>query len=178
MASFCVNRETCPTCGAIGLCKRHSYYKRYIIDYLDGHPKVIQIKILRVICTGCGKTHAILADPIVPYDSHSLLFILRVLAEYYLHTKTIAEICKTYAISISTFYRWHKLFKEHREHWQGLLVSMESSLKTSLHTLVNIYPFSRFASDFYRSTGISFMQSHQNPASNRRSAPPGKNVFT
>lgn len=177
MAAYRIEMEECPTCGKRGGCHIHAYYERYIIDFMDGHVKTVRIRILRVICS-CGHTHAILSDPIIPYDSHSLFFILRVLAEYFVHTKTIVEICRTYLISVSTFYRWRSLFREHRVEWQGLLSSIEADLRSAVHVLIGLDPFSDMALTFFKSTGISFLQSHANPASNCRGAPPGKKLFS
>lgn len=177
MAAYRIEKEECPTCGKRGGCHIHAYYERYIIDFINGHVKTVRIRILRVICD-CGHTHAILPDPIIPYESHSIFFILHVLAEYFMHTKTIAEICRVYVISASTFYRWRSTFKEHRIEWQGLMSAIETCLRSTVHALINQDPFAELAVTFFESTGISFMQSHANPAYNRRGAPPGKCVFS
>lgn len=43
----------------------HAYYDRFIIF----HSHKIKIRITRIICSVCGKTHAILIGPIIPYLS-------------------------------------------------------------------------------------------------------------
>lgn len=167
IASFRPETETCPHCGARGNCQIHACYYRYIIDFVDGKSLVSQIRIPRVICS-CGTTHAILFDPIIPYEQHSLFFILRVLAEFFRHFKTIARICSAYDISVSTFYRWMRLFKQHRREWLGSLKAIETDLLDSIHELVRKEPFSDFAVWFFRKTGVTFMQSHKNPAHSLR----------
>ena len=89
MSSFRIEAETCPTCGQRGNCHVFAYYKRHLVDFVDVKVVCVQIRILRVICGSCGHTHAILSDAIIPYESHSILFILRVLGEFSLRFKTV-----------------------------------------------------------------------------------------
>ena len=129
-------------------------------------------RILRVICSCCGHTHAILPDPIIPYDSYSLFFILRALADYFLHSGTISSICDRFCITPMQLYRWKALYQDHRREWQGLLRSVEQDLLHSLKELVHLDPFSSFTKDFFQKTSMSFMQSHKNPASSLRNLSP------
>ena len=94
--------------------------------------------------------------------------ILRVLAEHALHLRSVERICEVFEISIRTFYRWQKLFNEHRAEWQGLLAAMESSIREAVLVLVRKEPFSSFAAAFFRQTGFSLLQSHANPVRSRR----------
>lgn len=167
MVSFCPGIETCPYCGAKGDCQIFAYYYRYLIDFVNGHPVTSRLRILRVICS-CGATHAILFDPIIPYEQHSLFFILRVLAEHFLRTKSVDRICEVYEISISTFHRWKKLYELHRREWQGTLASVETSLRDSILMLIRIQPHYDFAISFFKQTAMSFLQSHKNPAPYQR----------
>lgn len=41
----------------------HAYYTRSVVIF----SKKIKVKITRIICTVCGKTHAILIEPMIPY---------------------------------------------------------------------------------------------------------------
>jgi len=58
----CSNSE----CRLRGQCKRHAYYKRKIITEREKE----EIRILRVKCTHCDATHALLPKWIVPYSQH------------------------------------------------------------------------------------------------------------
>ena len=51
----------CPACGGVGL-KPHARYSKYHRDRL--------IDIVRVICTGCGITHALIPSFSLPDSSH------------------------------------------------------------------------------------------------------------
>ena len=164
MVSFRPETETCPNCKARGRCRVFAYYKRYLIDFVDGRPVVAQIRVLRVFCESCETTHAVLFDPIIPYEQHSLLFILRVLAEHFLHRMTVEKICEVFGICFSTFHQWKRLFEEHRREWQGTLSAIETSLIETLRMIARKEPFADFALAFFKRTGLSFLQSHKNPA--------------
>lgn len=162
--------EPCPYCGEQGDLHVHAYYTRTLIEFIDGHPRKLSLCVCRLACDHCSpqSTHAILPDPIIPYCRHSLFFILRVLAEHALHLRPVERICEVFEISIRTFYRWQKLFNEHRAEWQGLLAAMETSLRTAILELARKEPFSIFAAGFFRQTGFSLLQSHANPARSAR----------
>ena len=68
------------------------------------------LRVLRVKCTSCGHTHALLPEMLIPYSSYSLRFILTVLENYFLHIHPVEVICETYQISHSTLYAFRSLF--------------------------------------------------------------------
>lgn len=169
--SLKIYEEECPHCHRKGDCRIHAYYYRNAVDFIKRRPVVYRLRILRVICS-CGRTHAILPDPIIPYSSYSLFFILHVLAAYFTHSRTISAICDSFCITPMQLYRWKALYQEHRQQWQGLLKSVEEDLLSSLKELISLDPFSSFASEFFQKTSMSFMQSHKNPAPCPRSPSP------
>ena len=166
MDHLCPGTEACPCCGCRGEMRIHGYYGRSLIEFIDGRPVEVSLCVCRLICRRCKRpsTHAVLPDPVIPYCRHSLFFILRVLAEHALRIRSIERICEVFDISLKTFFRWQKLFEEHRREWQGLLTSMETSLKAAILELVRFDPFSDFASYFFRLTSLSLLQSHKNPS--------------
>ena len=175
--------EECPFCHCRGNLKPHASYMRYIIDIHEGKRLEDRISIPRLICSSCRHTHAILPDPIIPYKQYTLFFILKVLALHFIHLATVERICEDYGISISTFYCFLKVYSDHRADWEGLLEATTRSLKDSILDLLNRAPFSDLAYTFFRSTGISFLQSHKNPAFSHRnhdamypSPPPSHNT--
>jgi transposase-like protein len=155
--------ETCPVCHSHGNLKIHSYYKRKLIDFVGGKPVYQEIMVTRVICESCGATHAILPDFIIPYSSYSLFFILRVLAEYFLHMITVEKLCERFCITVKQLYKWIELFKIHKQHWLGTLDDSEMKESGFLKNLSRIGCYSDFSSGFVRKLSFSFMQSHANP---------------
>lgn len=85
MKSFDPARETCPCCHSRGFCRPHAHYARYLIGLSNGKPECRRVTILRVFCTSCRHTHAILPDFIIPFRQFSLHFILKVLVDYFTH---------------------------------------------------------------------------------------------
>ncbi len=173
--SFDPHKEFCPICGRTGDCVPFASYDRYIIDYVCGSTVSSTFTITRIKCS-CGHTHAILPDPLIPYDQYSLFFILHVLMEYYLRLHTISALCDRFGISVSTLYRWKALFDEYCREWLGLLMFMEKSSFSLLKKLIYTDPYSDFAALFFRKTGLSFMQSHKNPSHSPRSMLPPDHV--
>ena len=127
MDSFSHSLQECPYCHSVGNLIPHGYYRRNIIDFTGSKTTYHKISVRRFKCLSCGHTHAVLPDFIVPYTQYSLFFLLRVLAEYFLHLKTVSEICLTYAITPSMLYRWKALFLCHKKHWLPLLEHLETS---------------------------------------------------
>lgn len=59
-----LNSLECPSCGLHGTFSIHGYYYRY----LKISNCKIKLKIMRIVCSECGHTHAILPSTIVPYS--------------------------------------------------------------------------------------------------------------
>lgn len=163
MATFRPELQTCPCCGVKGACSIHAYYDRSLIDFIGGKPVRHSLCILRLVCS-CGHTHAILPDFIIPYSTYGLFFILRVLAEYFLHLSSVEKLCGRFLINQKQLYHWLSLFRGQKEEWMGLLSSMESSDLSFLKGLFRLPCYSDFASGFVRRFAVSFLQSHKNPA--------------
>ena len=163
--------ERCPSCNALGLCRKHGSYERWLTDIDHGEPIDLRIKIPRVICS-CGHTHGVNTDGIVPYRWYSLPFILFVLGLYLSGSMTIEKLCKDYGISHSTLYRWLSVYLDHKLWWLGALQSDRTTALTFLNILLNYPVFSDFTRKFFQKTLFSFLQSHANPANCDR-MPPG-----
>lgn len=164
MVSFKPELEICPCCGNKGSCKIHAYYKRWITDFIGGRKVQLRIRVLRVICENCGHTHAILPDAIIPYDSYSLLFILRVLAARFFLHHTIELLCERFQITQNQFYKWMNLWHTHKEVWLGMLPSAETSDIAFIRSIASENRLSDFTAAFVQLTSHSFLQSHRNPA--------------
>lgn len=163
MENFKVGQEECPVCHIKGCCRRYAEYHRYMLDFTHEKTTTYTLSIVRVKCENCNHTHAILPDFIVPYREYSLIFILKVLMEYFLHTKPVTALCEKYQITPSMLYRWKTLFFLHHFLWMQCL---EDSLKlypaSFLKEILCDSCWPNFLSDFFLSFEISFLQSHAN----------------
>lgn len=125
MNNFCPKDYRCPLCGSkYPQWKRHGVYKRYLISFKNNQAITDQITITRYRCASCSRTHAILPESIIPYQSYSLLFILSVLKDYFTRNLSVESICIKYEISVSTLYSWKNLFLREKKVWLGLLVDL------------------------------------------------------
>lgn len=147
----------CPNCGA-----QHptwSYFELYdrdLIAYENGQTIAYRIEITRISCSSCRATHALLPEIIIPYSSYSLIFIVKVLKDYFSKMK-IKEICIKYQISVSMIYAWKKLYLEHKQIWLGIL----DNLYQSAIEFISIIPGTKTSKDlanFFSNNGYSFLQ--------------------
>lgn len=161
MKNYSVREEKCPHCHETGKCVRHAWYLRNLIDYEKGEGVIYrQIKVLRVRCLCCRHTHSVLPDCIIPYTTYSLFFILRIFITRIFMRNTILKICRQFHISVSMFYRWRLLFKEHiknlPEKWSYCQSSEKNFLTNLLHS-----SYSAFESSFFIKNQYSFLQNHK-----------------
>lgn len=165
MQSYSWKNETCPRCGSKGSCVFHDTYTRSMTDFVHGKAIYGEACVIRLRCTSCGFTHAVLPDVIIPYSVYGLFFILRVLAEYFLHLHTVKKLCVRFGISVSMLYRWRDLFLAHKQLWLGVLVSAQTAPSKFIKGLCFLAQYSAFfACRFVLLSARSFLQSHANPA--------------
>ena len=163
MPLFKTELETCPGCESAGNLKIHSYYKRNLIDFIDGRVVHHEITITRIQCDSCGSTHAVLPDFIIPYCSYSLFFVLRVLGSYFLHLYSVEKLCEKFSITQKQLYKWIALFRVHKAQWLGFIENLEISSRTFLFRLGKMEHYSAFSSSFVSMPSFSFLQAHANP---------------
>ena len=121
MAQFRPELETCPICNSTGNCHIHDYYRRSIIDFDAGQRTHSGLCVLRVFCDSCEHAHAVLPDAIIPYSSFSLLFVLRLLGQYFADLGSVEQLCERFGVSQNLFYKWLKLWNFHKQRWLGVL---------------------------------------------------------
>ena len=155
--------EICPLCKSQGNCRIHAYYNRSVIDFKYGLKVKSSICVKRLICDSCGHTHAVLPDILIPYASYSLMFILRVLGEFFLGMTSIEALCEKFSITSMQFYKWLQLWKQHKQLWLGILSDMETSNWGFLKSLILTETYSDFGTAFCRQFSYSFLQAHKNP---------------
>lgn len=69
----------CPNCSQHSWSFHASYYR--FIDFLG---RRIKIRIKRIICNSCGKTHAILIESIIPFSCLNHDDIINILQSHYM----------------------------------------------------------------------------------------------
>ena len=163
MDNYLPQTEICPICKSHGNCRIHAYYNRSVIDFKYGHKVKSSLCVQRLICDSCGHTHAVLPDVLIPYASYSLMFILRVLGEFFLGTTSIEALCEKFSITSMQFYKWLQLWKQHKQLWLGILSDMETSNWVFLKSLILTEAYSDFGTAFCRQFSCSFLQAHKNP---------------
>lgn len=87
----------CPCCNSMQIIK-YGFYKRFFIFLINGIVCYEQIKIQRVKCKSCGRTHALLPTFIIPYKQYSLDLISVILLK--LETETYEKVSNRYNINV------------------------------------------------------------------------------
>jgi len=131
-ASFYPTQYGCKNCGYLGKLHRHGYYYRNVITVFG----IYKIKVLRVKCPSCKKTHALLPHFLVPYFQYSFYTILFLLflnfvmdfsySEIISHVKKYKSLC---ALNHSSLSRFHSRF-----------ISKFNEIKSFFANFTDIYP--------------------------------------
>ena len=156
MGNYQPQPEICPFCKSQGNCRIHAYYNRSVIDFIRGHKVKSSLCVKRLICDSCGHTHAVLPNVLIPYACYSLMFILRVLGEFFPGMTSVEALCEKFSITSMQLYKWLQL-------WLGILSDMETSDRLFLKSLILTQPYSDFAIAFCRQFSYSFLRAHKNP---------------
>ena len=119
----------CPCCGSDKLISYGSYERNVIV-----YSEYFKIKIKRVMCKECGKTHALIPYFLIPYYQHEKTFIYRVCIEKILKEIGVCKLSRKVLISRQLLYQWMKIFVIHIRY---LLTTLSRSLKLSLEYLIN-----------------------------------------
>jgi len=150
------NYRACPHCGAVGCCRPHGKYKRWVIYICSGIRTERLVFVKRVKCSACKRTHALLADVLIPYCPFSLRFILHVLRAYINRCCSVEALCKRFAIATATLYKWKDLFMEHANLW---LSALKRAPQLSIQALDFFESIDKLPSAFFQRYGFSFLQS-------------------
>jgi len=134
---------TCPKCGAKHLFTRHGSYERNIC-FMDNHNNICEEKIciLRLKCTSCDGTHAVLPNDVIPYCIYSFSFVIKVLSKYYLENSKISDICSIFCISFQLIYGFISKFIEFLDSAFSVLKNLECGLAripTGIISAINLY---------------------------------------
>lgn len=160
----------CNYCHRKGSCIRHGYYERsYLLKAEDLMGEGTRIRILRVKCKHCGRTHAILPEEIAPYLPFSTAFIFPVLYQFYEKKKTVGKICKEFQITAPQLYRWKERFERQKDQFLGVLESDRYNGRDALTWLSQLRDYGKeYAGKYLSLTEKMPMQQHANPPNTRR----------
>lgn len=112
----------CDHCGAIGRFHRHASYSRYFISFESNTPQIQTLDILRVQCVSCQKTHSVLPKDVIPFQLHSLHYVLTILQTFYTTSPSKRSTAKAMETNIDFVRRKLLLF-------QFALSSLEAFLR-------------------------------------------------
>ena len=129
---------TC-TCGHKGCLKKHGYYKRSLRFKSEKY----SVLILRVKCSQCGRTHAILLDLMVPYSQIPLDDQVSIIKAHELGGDIMDVINENFLIDPSEVYR---IVRNYIKHWKQRLISASITLTESI------------TKDCFRTYSMQFMQ--------------------
>jgi glutaredoxin len=158
-------KASCPHCKATGSLSAHATYKRnYIsVDGVDVGRGIAEtvIKITRLKCPSCKKTHAALPLTVVPYSPFSVSFIAHLLIDHDRRRfPSIEKLCEHYRIAVNTFYRPAERFKSCVGLAQGVACGKDAMWSTARMLASGaIETADAFLSAFFKMTGQSFCQS-------------------
>lgn len=106
----------CPKCGAKHSLIRHGIYERNISFIKEDNICNEKIEVLRLKCTSCNSTHAILPNDVVPYCIYSYSFMMKVIMDFSIDKERVLSIANKYNISFQLIYsfisRLNKFLKD------------------------------------------------------------------
>lgn len=132
------HRLTC-SCGHSACLTSHGYYYRYI----HSDTEKIRLRICRVKCSFCGRTHALLLSNIVPYSQISLPEHIDILL-HHSHNESFTTFMNNSPSIDESNIRY--LIKQYIIHWKQKLLSENIKLK-SISLLVR-QCFEKFSRQF------------------------------
>lgn len=146
---------TCSDCGRSGNLRIISTYQRQVVTVQDGRRLDTYVSIPLAHCGYCRRTHAVIPDNLIPYNSYSLRFILTVLMRYLKRSCPVRELCSEWQIAVSTLYAWIGLFISHFHMWCS---AMDDAIRLSERMFDKILSIPAFPKVFFESFRFSFLQ--------------------
>ena len=117
----------CPNCRSDKLIRYGTYERN--VGIMGNYRK---IKIKRVKCKECGKTHALIPSFIIPYYQNERSFILLGISRRLLDNVGVIELSKELEISRQEIYSLVKRFKSH-------LTRLKTTFRSSLDSIMTTF---------------------------------------
>lgn len=115
-----IHRLNC-SCGKSGYLTKHAYYKRNV----KMPTGIIKLKILRLYCYSCGKTHAVFPICIVPYSQILFSDHVNIIKAYTNGTTFNSIMFENEYIDESNI---RYIIKQYLRHWKELLIAFKISV--------------------------------------------------
>lgn len=93
----------CPICKGKGTCTRHGYYIRHIICW-RGQLVEQQLRILRVVCSECFRTHAVLPRDVIPHRIYTVSYYWKMIRVIYTMRQKISWCAVFFQTSLNQIY--------------------------------------------------------------------------
>lgn len=139
------HRLTC-SCGHSGCLSIHGYYSRSVKIGFDS----IKLRICRVRCSECGKTHAILLSSMVPYSQIPLSIFQKICISYETGT-FVYQVCdETPSVDENNV---KSILRNYRRHWREKLRSLR----------INLLPSASLVRSCFADYSAQFMQIRRAP---------------
>lgn len=143
----------CPHCHSHHLI-RWGYYERNVIFFSDNRIVLENtiLKVQRVMCKSCGKTHALLPFGIIPYKQFSDEIISKILFE--LINNTLEHVFNKYQVALSIIKKWYFQYYKFHSSKVNVLIKYHNN-KHALNKFINnfIHKF-----DYINNYNLCFMQ--------------------
>lgn len=104
---------SCPKCHAKHSFHRHGTYERYLVSFDNEMLESTRLEILRLQCSSCGVTHAILTADMVPFLTYSYSCIITLLEKSCGQGKSICRTERETGVPYQTLYRFLLLLREY-----------------------------------------------------------------
>lgn len=127
----------CPNCHSHDLI-RWGYYERNVIFFSNDEITIesTTLKIQRVMCKSCNKTHALLPFGIIPYKQFADEVISKILLE--LTYNTLENTSNKYLIAQSIIKKWCYQYNQFHRSKVNTLIKHHNS-KDSLRQFINVF---------------------------------------
>lgn len=97
-------RYRCPICKRKENFIRHGYYVRNVICWL-GRLVERRLRILRVLCTICMHTHAVLPCDVIPHKIYTTSYYRKMIRLMYIEKKKVSDCITILEVSFNQVYR-------------------------------------------------------------------------
>lgn len=136
------------TCGKKGCLIRYGHYHRHV-KYLS---ELLKLRIQRVLCTQCGKTHALMLSSLVPYSQVAKEDQQEILDCVEKGTSPQDVMLRNFLIDENTV---KYIIRQFRKHWKQRILSLGLTLSDAL-TVPCLHTFGRQFMQVHKTCNILY----------------------